>query len=229
MNRKFELLNKTVDNTMDLKTLKMILDNSCDEIFIIDRNKSTVFVNRAAEKHYGMKVNELIGKTADELFETGYAYPYVTPVMLKRFALEGTRIDFLQTTSIGKKIFTSAMPVYNDRGEMEFIVMNVRDITELKLAFTKLNETEGVLQHKSKLVSLPKIEKRNVPEFVVQSKKMQEILELSQRIAPVNSNILIMGESGTGKSMLAKYIHKHSNRKDGPFFSINCAAIPESL
>jgi two-component system response regulator HydG len=61
------------------------------------------------------------------------------------------------------------------------------------------------------------------------SRGFREILELGETVAPTDSTILLSGESGTGKEVLARYIHALSARADGPFFSINCGALPESL
>jgi len=57
----------------------------------------------------------------------------------------------------------------------------------------------------------------------------REVLELAETVAPTDSTILLSGESGTGKEVLARYVHGLSGRSDGPFFSINCGALPESL
>lgn len=56
-----------------------------------------------------------------------------------------------------------------------------------------------------------------------------EVLKLAEQVAPTESTVLILGDSGTGKEVLARYIHELSERSDGPFFSINCGALPESL
>jgi two-component system response regulator HydG len=61
------------------------------------------------------------------------------------------------------------------------------------------------------------------------ARKFLEILELSETVAPTDSTILLSGESGTGKEVVAKYVHRLSRRSEGPFFSINCGALPESL
>ncbi len=64
---------------------------------------------------------------------------------------------------------------------------------------------------------------------VGKSQVFQEVLQLAQTVAPTDSTVLITGESGTGKEVLARYIHKLSGRSGGPFFTINCGALPESL
>ncbi|CAH0282590.1 Transcriptional regulatory protein ZraR [Peribacillus sp. Bi96] len=65
--------------------------------------------------------------------------------------------------------------------------------------------------------------------FVSQSEKMNKVMELVQRVKDTEASILILGESGVGKTALAKWIHENSVRKDKPFIAINCAAIPETL
>ena len=61
------------------------------------------------------------------------------------------------------------------------------------------------------------------------SRGFLEVLELAETVAPTESTILLSGESGTGKEVLARYVHTLSGRAEGPFFSINCGALPESL
>jgi DNA-binding NtrC family response regulator len=65
--------------------------------------------------------------------------------------------------------------------------------------------------------------------IVAHSAKMQEVLAVVERVAPTNSTVLLGGESGVGKDMIARAIHQHSRRASGPFIKINCTAIPENL
>ncbi|NJD57005.1 MAG: sigma-54-dependent Fis family transcriptional regulator [Nitrospirae bacterium] len=66
-------------------------------------------------------------------------------------------------------------------------------------------------------------------EFVGISPQILSVFEMLQKVIPTRSNILILGESGTGKGMVAEVVHSNSQRKDKPFISINCSAIPENL
>jgi DNA-binding NtrC family response regulator len=65
--------------------------------------------------------------------------------------------------------------------------------------------------------------------IVARSPKMQEVLSIVERVAPTNSTVLLGGESGVGKDLIARAIHQHSRRASGPFVKINCTAIPENL
>jgi DNA-binding NtrC family response regulator len=67
------------------------------------------------------------------------------------------------------------------------------------------------------------------PNIVAKSARMQEVLAAVERVAPTNSTVLIGGESGVGKELIARAIHQHSRRASGPFIKINCTAIPENL
>jgi DNA-binding NtrC family response regulator len=66
-------------------------------------------------------------------------------------------------------------------------------------------------------------------EMVYRDDAMAHVVKLAQQIAPSDASVLVTGESGTGKEVLARYVHARSNRARGPFISVNCAAIPESL
>ncbi|MCT7941633.1 sigma-54-dependent transcriptional regulator [Shewanella holmiensis] len=72
-------------------------------------------------------------------------------------------------------------------------------------------------------------QKQNTDQPVVADEKSLALLALAQRVANSDASVMIMGPSGSGKEVLARYIHQHSSRKDEPFIAINCAAIPENM
>jgi two-component system, NtrC family, response regulator HydG len=82
-------------------------------------------------------------------------------------------------------------------------------------------------QHRERLLRL---ERRAAPGFAeVRSRAYQQVLDLCTRVAPFDSPVLIVGESGVGKEVLARHLHEHSPRASGPFLAVNCAALPETL
>jgi len=99
----------------------------------------------------------------------------------------------------------------------ELLLQVNRALDSCKLAFEN-QRLKGLLK-----------EKYDFANIVAKSDKMQGVLEAVSHIAKTDSTVYIHGESGTGKELIAKAIHLQSNRKDGPFVAINCAAIPESL
>ena len=72
-------------------------------------------------------------------------------------------------------------------------------------------------------------EKSTSVEPLGKSKVFIEVLRLAEQVAPTESTVLLLGQSGTGKEVISRYIHDLSERSDGPFFSINCGALPENL
>src|SRR5215472_4217128 len=99
--------------------------------------------------------------------------------------------------------------------EIQLVVRKELDVHRLREENLSLREALG-----------QRYEFKNI---VARSKKMQEVLALVERVAPTNSTVLLGGESGVGKDLIARAIHQHSRRASGPFVKINCSAIPESL
>ncbi len=201
---------------MTLQTLLKILDHSSDEIFVLDGEKRIIYVNKVCEKHYGLKPMDVIGKYNVELFEKGYWKPSIVPEVYKRKAPCYMR----QETNIGAELLTSAVPILNENNEVELVVITSTEVRTIKLMKANKGEEDDAVTNKE-------IEKE--AQFVTNSEQIKGILEFCKKVAPTDSNILILGESGTGKGVLSEYIHKISNRKYGTFLAINCAAIPDEL
>jgi len=213
-------------NDLNCFTLRKILDNCHDEIFVVDNKGNSVYANKAAEKNYGVKVSDLIGKASWQLAEEGICSPPITPIALS----EKKKVTIEQTTRIGRKLVVTASPILDQKGEIDLIVENSRDITELKNIKQDLEVTRELLEKYKREVEVLRKEDLNVKnDIIANSKQMCDLLDIVHGVATTDSTILILGKSGTGKSILAKHIHKISKRKDGPFITINCAAIPEQL
>jgi DNA-binding NtrC family response regulator len=99
--------------------------------------------------------------------------------------------------------------------EMKLVIRKELDVRRLREENRDLREALG-----------RRYEFKNI---VARSAKMQEVLAVVERVAPGNSTVLLGGESGVGKDLIARAIHQHSRRASGPFVKINCAAIPENL
>lgn len=210
---------------VDYETLLQILNMSFDEIFVVDKNGYILFVNEAAVKHYGKNASDLVGKTVYHFDKQGLWEPTIFPIVMK----EKKRVTMLQTTAFGKTLLVTANPVFDQNNEIFMVVENARDITEMELLRKNLNEEQSkATKYKSQLEELRKKE-LDLRGFIIRSKKMERVVRISQRVAVTDSTALILGETGVGKTLLAKLIHKFSRRADGPFITLNCAAIPDQL
>ena len=102
------------------------------------------------------------------------------------------------------------------------------DVEELKVIVAKALETKRLQDENVRLRKELK-DKYSLESMIGKSKKMQEIYSLIEKIAPTETTVLIQGESGTGKEMAARAIHYLSLRREKPFVTINCGALPEGL
>jgi two-component system NtrC family response regulator len=101
------------------------------------------------------------------------------------------------------------------------------DLEILKTVLQRAGYLFGLEKENKKL--LEREEKRGLPDIIGTSPVMAKVFDMIRRVAGSDISVLIVGESGTGKELVAKAIHQHSHRKDGPFIAINCGAIPETL
>jgi transcriptional regulator with PAS, ATPase and Fis domain len=110
------------------------------------------------------------------------------------------------------------------------VVVNERDMTQLNAIREELEESRMVTEkYQEELAELSLLELKN-QEIIASNAKMRQVLRVGLKLAHLEaSNILILGESGTGKGLLAKFIHKNGKRQHSPFVQINCAALPENL
>jgi transcriptional regulator with PAS, ATPase and Fis domain len=195
-----------------VETLKKILDYSSDEIFVLDAEQRVIYVNSVCEKHYGLKPENVVGQKNSKLFEKGYWKPSIIPIVFK----EKKTVTIKMTTYLGAELLTTAVPILNDKNEIEFVVTTSQELQNYKTIKT---EKEEVLPSDTHNSATP----------ITNCEKMKNILKVCEKIAKVDSTILIQGESGTGKGVLAHYIHNISKRSDKTFLKINCAALPEDL
>jgi transcriptional regulator with PAS, ATPase and Fis domain len=120
--------------------------------------------------------------------------------------------------------------VLDDNGNLSLVVNNERDMTQLEAMKLQLEETRKERErYKDELAELSMQELKD-QKVIAESEQMQEIFRTALKIAHMQvTGILLLGESGTGKGLLAKFIHNSGKRKKKPFIQINCAALPENL
>lgn len=134
-------------------------------------------------------------------------------------------------TSSGNKISVnwSAVSIYDEAGILERTISIGSDITDREKAFEEINLLKSRLEEeniilKTGLSNIPIVEK-----IIGKSDAIRYVLQRSMQVATTNSTVLLEGETGVGKELVADYIQQNSNRSDKPFIRINCAAIPASL
>jgi PAS domain S-box-containing protein len=219
-----ELISTELEYTRKLTSeLTAIIESSFDGIYVTDGNAKTIRVNKSYERITGIKREELLGRTMYELVDEGYFNESVT----LRVLASGQPESIVQEIKTGKTVMVTGTPITDENDDIHTVVTNVRDVTELHRLQRELKTMESLQTHyREKLQRLKDVSGSG---YIIQSKKMWDVYDLAMRLAQVDSTVLIQGESGVGKEVVANLIHSGSTRKDKPFLKISCAAIPENL
>jgi len=207
--------------------LEAIFSSSSDGIVLVDNQGIILRMNQASEKINDVKAEDYIGKHVTHFVKTKTVDRVASLEVLET----GRQVSVLQYNEKHKKhMLLTGTPRFDENGKISFVVVNERDITELNTMKKELEQSRLATQkYREELVELNQKEMmRN--EIVAASKEMQDILSFAFKLSRLEiSNILILGESGTGKGLVAKFIHQNSEGGENPFLHINCAAIPENL
>lgn len=128
----------------------------------------------------------------------------------------------------GRPTICTLMPV-DKEGKRVGAVLKVEDISEIKKVIRQRDEALHNLEQMERRLREEELAYKMMPEIIGDSREIINVKKLAIKASKINSTVLILGESGTGKSMLAKAIHDNSKNKDKPFIHVNCGSIPENL
>ena len=201
-----------------------IMDVLDDGIYISDRLGKTLMVNRRYEELTGLKREDLVGRTVKELVKEGKFDVVLNPDIVKT----GMPKTVIQTTKIGKKVVLNGNPVFDPAHKVALVVTFVRDITSLSKIKEQLAYQQELLERFSEGEFLARGE-RIQQRLVFESRPMQNLLELIGSLAATDATVLLLGETGVGKDILARHIHEKSQRAGQAFFKVDCTAIPPNL
>ncbi|SHI75751.1 PAS domain S-box-containing protein/TyrR family helix-turn-helix domain-containing protein [Dethiosulfatibacter aminovorans DSM 17477] len=207
-----------------LMVQKLIFNNAYDGLYIVDAKGYTEDVNEAYLKMMGLKREDLVGYHMEELRKKGY---FTKSAVLE--ALETSKTVTVLFLYNGKKCLSTAKPIFDNNGEVFKIITSTRDITDLTELQNKIEETEKLNKKYKEEINYLRQEKDNSDNIIGESDSFKKNLELVHKVAKYDSTVLITGETGTGKEIIAREIHRTSFRKNKPFIKVNCAAIPENL
>jgi len=226
--QRFELYrNSKIASDQLNKILNAIFQVSTDSLSICDRKGNIIACNEATSEITGLKISEFVGKNVRDLVKNGILDKSVTQAVLAAKRQVNTMIVVNPTE---KSILSTGTPVFDEDGNIDMIIINDRDMTQLNNLKAKLDETRLVTEkYKDTLaeLSMANLKKKLI---VAASDKMRRVFKIGHKFAKLDvSNILLLGESGTGKNLLAEFIHNNGIRKKKPFIEISCAAIPENL
>lgn len=203
-----------METLRDVNVFKEIAEHSSDEIFVTDGKGIVLYVNGACKQHYGLDANELIGRSVRELEERLF-YPSATLEVLKT----EKPTEMIQNTAWGKRLFVKSRPIFNEYNEMVRVISYARDLTEIMTLKQQVNKLERKLSN---------IDTVFTSEIIAGSDCMKRTLSIVERTSISDTPILLKGETGVGKELLAKRIHSFSPRENCDFISIGCPVLKDN-
>jgi PAS domain S-box-containing protein len=205
--------------------MNVIINSSYDGLWICDHEGKVVRVNRASEKMSGVRQEDVLGKRIEDLVRDGIFDKSVTPEVLKH----RTTVTLIQKVQDGRQVLVTGNPVTDADGNIRLVVVNARDISELNRLQAELEQSRQLnYQYSSELKHLHRYHHLHA-KVIFRSTIMKRVFETAMRVARVDSNVLISGESGVGKGLFAELIHQASGQSKASLIHINCGAIPECL
>ena len=204
--------------------LEAIIESSYDGIYITDGKGYTLRINEAYKRITGL-TDDVIGEHMKDLQDRGVISKSVTLIVLKK----REAVTIMQKVNNGKDIIVTGNPVFDKEGNIIRVVTNVRDITELNKLKQQLKESKELSSKYFQELTELRLQQFKCDEITYKSKEMDQVLEAALQVSKFESTVLISGESGVGKELVAKFIHKSSLNKEGPYIKVNCGAIPENL
>ena len=207
-------------NTLDLDTL---LNNIETGVWITNSFGDILYTNHAYRQ---------IRQLPKEWFDSHNAFQdhsdgitSVSPTKVVCESKQGIHlVQHITGTEGGVSIslFISCQPIFDATGNVTYVVGSVIPVEQLNRMYL-----ESLLTDHQYYTTAPQF--KSEPDVVAESPEMKRVLALASQVSDTRSTILISGESGVGKNVLAGYIHRHSARQDVPMVEVNCAALPESL
>jgi len=204
--------------------LNEIIEHSFDGIYITDGKANTIKINHAYEEITGLKKEEVMGKNMDDLVHNKIISRSGSLIVLKT----KKPVTLQQHFKTGKQALITSSPIFDKSGKLVMIVTNVRDLTEIyNLKQEVLEKTEAMERLRLELNHIQ--ECPGEEDLIIKDDVALAALLLAKRVAPMDTTVMLLGETGVGKEVMAKYVFHHSLRSNSSFIKVNCGAIPENL
>ena len=209
------------------RQLEAIFNMSSESIWVCDNEGYVIKISNATTKLYNVKPEEVVGRNVRDLIDQGFMDCSATLEVLA----QKKQVSMIQNIPrYDRQLLLTGTPIFDEKGRISLVTIVERDLTELNRLHEELERNQLLSKRYEQELNEWNVWEEQKEYFVAESVRMKNVLRTAIKLASQNvSNILILGESGTGKGKLSKLIHRYSSRREGPFIEINCAALPETL
>jgi len=214
-----------MDRNITSTEFAMILDACQDGIYVTDKNLIGLYANQSFERITGIPIETWLGQPLTKMKEEGL----ISSVTSYKVLQQKQPVTEVIVYNNGNKAIITSVPTFNTNGKIDKIVSTVHNITEISRLSEKLKEINQVKEQYEYELKFLRKKTQIDSELIAKNPEMEKIVELISRISEIDVPILLLGESGVGKEVIANQIHKTSIRNKGPFIEVNCGAIPKEL
>lgn len=209
-----------------------IINHICDGIYITDGLGKTLYINEPLTKMTGIERSDVVGKYVADLERDGMFQNAVTPTVLKT----GAKVESVAfVTRSNVRLLLSGTPIFDKHNNIKNVVVVNRNVTDLVNAQNELAQTKekmrvvkAVTEKKDQELIFLR-EQQLLDQAIINSKTITEVQKLINQVAEFDTTVLITGETGTGKEVVANEIYRLSKRNNNAFIKLNCSAIPANL
>ena len=209
-----------------LTQFESILNTMDEGIYITDFKGTTLFVNKTYEQLTGLKSSFLCGKSVYDLLDQGVFNKILNPEIVQT----SRKATLVQELGDNKKVILRGFPIF-DKGKVCLVVTFVRDITTIVHLTEQVEQQRRLIDdYQERMLFMAKEHGHlDAVDKIFSSKSMQDLLTLLKRVAPTDATVLLLGETGVGKDVLARLTHDLSARKDKMFLKVDCGSIADTL
>lgn len=209
-----------------------------DGVFVCDRKGTIVYVNKANEHLTGITREECIGKNISSFTAKGGIANVIADNVIKTKAPYSS-IAYSPRANI--QLLETGMPIFDETEELIGVLSVDRDISKMMELTSQLKQTKSKIarfraESDQNKILMSRLTEQHMQEQMrfsenepPRSQAMRDTYQLAYQAAQTNVTVLLNGETGVGKEVIANYIYNNSLRKGKPFIKVNCAAIPEHL
>ena len=216
---------KDLPHTLLSLYLKSLLDTLSDGVYITDQAGQTLHVNAMYEKLTGLKRDDIVGRNVRELKDQGVFNVILNPEVVRT----GKPVTQVQTNMHERRLVLSGYPIFDAAGKVALVVTYARDITIISNMKDQIAQQQELIEkYHTNLDYLTRQKIQKAPLIII-SDEMQRVISKLRLVASTDITVLLLGETGVGKDVLARHVHERSGRSGQPFFKVDCSSIPESL
>lgn len=220
------ILKKEIENLKQtVNEFNLIIDACHDAIVIVNNRGVIERVNPAYERIARVKAEKVVGRNMKDLELEGFVSHSVSLKVLH----DKKANTIMQQMKTGSQVLYTGIPIRDDNNNILKVICTGRDMTELNEIKAELDSAKILAELYKRELEETHRQKNYFKGIVYVSEGIEKIIDLARKVAKTDSTVLITGESGVGKELIAKVIHSQSLRADKPFVKINTSAIPDNL